>query len=352
MSAARLACQREHLNTAGPAGTQDTDLKYCYLAKAAYDAYDHGRCRYSLDRMLPALGLGDHGYVATAFLYAAVNIVPVEHQQHWIGYVAVADKAERDRVLGYQYREIVVVWRGTSALDELFKDLEANLQPIHGDESNKLVLVENGIQSLYATSCDSDACKNNQGNNKLSAKDQVLAELRRLVTYLRNKCPGDKIHVTATGHSLGGALATLTAWDAAAHEALAGVVVRAVTFGAPRVGNQAFCDELVGPRGVKVHRVIVDRDVVPSLPPTSFGYADAGGDVRLLDSKHVVRLPFLTLLVSWHFHSLKEYLRILDSDYHERPVQVQDPPPVPADQFLRLPEAELDKRICRIISRI
>jgi len=84
---------------------------------------------------------------------------------------------------------------------------------------------------------------------------------------------------------------------------------------------------------------------MPSLPPTSFGYADAGSDVRLLHSERVVPVPFLTLLVSWHFHSLKEYLRILDSDYHERPVQVQDPPPVPADQFLPLPEAELDHQL-------
>ncbi len=60
-----------------------------------------------------------------------------------------------------------------------------------------------------------------------------------------------------TGHSLGGAFATMAA-------AVSPVPVRAVvTFGAPRVGNQAFVDRL----GVlPVHRVIHHHDLVPLLP--------------------------------------------------------------------------------------
>jgi pimeloyl-ACP methyl ester carboxylesterase len=325
-------------------------FNYCKLAQAAYAAYDdhNGTCRYSLADMLPAVGLGGSGYVATSFIYATVNILAgdgvnegndddgCQHEQHWIGYVALATDAERDRV---GYRDIAVVWRGTSALDELLKDLQAVLVPIHGEEQAGKVRVERGFESLYTSSCEACAMRT-------SARTQVLAELSRLVTYVRSRHPGEKICVTATGHSLGGALALLAAWDAAAPAAALGVAaaVRAVTFAAPRVGNQAFCDELVaGQRHVSVQRVIVDRDVVPTLPPTFFGYADAGTNVRLLSSGGSGRfpLPFLTLLEPLRFHSIKQYLRLLDP----APAPPQPRAPVPADHLVPVPEAELDNMI-------
>ncbi|ONM02110.1 alpha/beta-Hydrolases superfamily protein [Zea mays] len=268
-------------------------FNYCKLAQAAYAAYDdhNGTCRYSLADMLPAVGLGGSGYVATSFIYATVNILAgdgvnegndddgCQHEQHWIGYVALATDAERDRV---GYRDIAVVWRGTSALDELLKDLQAVLVPIHGEQQAGTVRVERGFESLYTSSCEACAMRT-------SARTQVLAELTRLVTY-------------------------------------------------------AFCDELVaGQRHVSVQRVIVDRDVVPTLPPTFFGYADAGTNVRLLSSGGSGRfpLPFLTLLEPLRFHSIKQYLRLLDP----APAPPQARAPVPADHLVPVPEAELDNMI-------
>jgi hypothetical protein len=70
-----------------------------------------------------------------------------------------------------------------------------------------------------------------------------------------------------TGHSLGGALATLAA-SALRPRA-------AVTFGAPRTGDAAFAAALAG---VPLHRVVHGADVVPSLPPEGelFGFRHAG----------------------------------------------------------------------------
>ncbi len=49
------------------------------------------------------------------------------------------------------------------------------------------------------------------------------------------------VHATLAGHSLGGALATLAAYDLATELALPHV--HCVTFGAPRVGNSVFVSD-------------------------------------------------------------------------------------------------------------
>lgn len=88
---------------------------------------------------------------------------------------------------------------------------------------------------------------------------QVEAELATL------NCP-----VFFTGHSLGGALATLAA---ARHAPLA-----VYNFGAPRVGNSAFARSL---RHLPIHRVVDDIDVVAMIPPAFMGFRHVGREIRL-----------------------------------------------------------------------
>jgi triacylglycerol lipase len=80
-----------------------------------------------------------------------------------------------------------------------------------------------------------------------------------------------------TGHSLGGALAALAAArvrDAGAQ--LAG----AITFGQPRVGNDACAEGLAE---LPLLRVVNACDLVPELPPEALGYRHAG-TLRHLDA--------------------------------------------------------------------
>lgn len=70
-----------------------------------------------------------------------------------------------------------------------------------------------------------------------------------------------------TGHSLGGALATLASSERPP--------VAAYTFGSPRVGNAEFVSTL---ERVALHRVVHDRDLVAEVPPTMprFEFRHAG----------------------------------------------------------------------------
>lgn len=77
--------------------------------------------------------------------------------------------------------------------------------------------------------------------------------------------PGYKI--VATGHSLGGAVATLGA--AALREA--GYSVDIYTYGAPRPGNDVLVDYITAQAGSE-NRITHIDDPVPRLPPIIFGY--------------------------------------------------------------------------------
>lgn len=90
-------------------------------------------------------------------------------------------------------------------------------------------------------------------------------------------------HVFVTGHSLGGALATLFALDfvksVKSGNRHRGVTTTMVNFGSPRVGNRGFCeeyDELV----TDSIRIVNRGDLVPTLPAL-LGYRHVSHGVRI-----------------------------------------------------------------------
>lgn len=79
--------------------------------------------------------------------------------------------------------------------------------------------------------------------------------------------------ILVTGHSLGGALATLIALALSIH--YSGAMVYCVTEGAPRVGNAAFVkafNKLV----FEAYRVVYDMDTVTKVPPVWLGFRHGG----------------------------------------------------------------------------
>ncbi|KAF6138028.1 hypothetical protein GIB67_042933 [Kingdonia uniflora] len=317
-------------------------IRYGEMAQACYDAFDYdpfskycGSSRYTHHKFFESLGLSKLGYNITRYLYATTNInLPNFFKQskwskvwsrnaNWIGYVAVSND-ETSMLLGR--RDITIAWRGTVTRLEWIADLMDYLRPI---KSNKIpcpdptVKVESGFLDLY-TNKDINClyCK-------YSAREQVLSEIRRMIQMY----PNEELSITIAGHSLGAALAILSAYDIVE----TGVDIRTdgesiplcvYSFSGPRVGNVRFKNRLEG-LGVKVLRVVNVHDTVPKVPGLLFNehvppfmqkiaegipwnYSHVGVELAL-DHKSS---PFLkdTSDLSC-FHNLEAHLHLLDG-YH------------------------------------
>lgn len=94
----------------------------------------------------------------------------------------------------------------------------------------------------------------------LSALDSVWFKIEPMLTRLT--CP-----VFFTGHSLGAALATLAATRY--------TPTALYTFGSPRVGDAAFVASLSGDAH-RIYRLVVEKDVVATLPPAILGFEHVG----------------------------------------------------------------------------
>ncbi|URE17607.1 phospholipase A1-Igamma1, chloroplastic-like, partial [Musa troglodytarum] len=303
-------------------------IKYGELAQATYDGFDFnpfseicGSCLYGPHRLLDKLGLSRSGYEVSGYVYAMSHVdLPAwlersihadawSAESNWLGFVAVSDDEESRRI---GCRDVVVAWRGTIAPTEWFESVEGKLEPL-GD-GHGAVKVEHGFLGVYASKSERTRC------NKTSASEQVMAEIKRLVKRYRRQ--GEEVSLTITGHSLGGALALLNAYEAAS--AMPDLPVSVISSGAPRVGNAAFGDRLKE-MNVKVLRVVVKQDVVPKMPGILFNeglkrlesvtgklgwvYSHVGLELGL----DVRSSPFLKRGIDVAgFHNLEAYLHLVD----------------------------------------
>ena len=240
-------------------------IRYGEFAQASYDSFDFdphskycGTCKYQGAHFFEKLDMADRGYKISRYLYATSNInLPNFFQKskmskvwsrhaNWMGYIAVTTDEEEIKRLGR--RDIVVAWRGTVTYLEWISDLKDILHPANF-RNDPSIKIESGFYDLYTEK------ENNCKYCSFSAREQVLAEIKRLLDYYR----GEEISLTFTGHSLGAALAILSAYDIAEMrlnivrdaDYVSKIPITVYSFSGPRVGNLKFkerCDEL----GVKV----------------------------------------------------------------------------------------------------
>ncbi|ERM94511.1 hypothetical protein AMTR_s00010p00263480 [Amborella trichopoda] len=303
-------------------------IKYGELAQATYDAFDFdcfshycGSCRYSPSRLFQKLGLTRCGYKVTKYLYA-MSHVDLPHllnrsltgnkwsrDSNWMGYVAVSDDNESQRI---GRRDVIVAWRGTVTPLEWVENIQERLESIEQHDVD--VKVEHGFLSIFRSKSEATRY------NKSSACEQAMREIERVVSFHRER--GEGVSLTITGHSLGGALALLNAYEAAISQL--DIPIAVFSFAAPRVGNTAFRDRLKH-LGAKTLRVVIKQDVVPKMPGIVFNegmkkFEEITGSLQWMYthlgeelSLDVSSSPFLKH--AWNpigFHSLETYLHLVD----------------------------------------
>ncbi|BDA50387.1 probable lipase at C-terminar half [Coccomyxa sp. Obi] len=223
-------------------------------------------------------------------------------------------------LVGWGPGRIVVVFRGTTTLKNVFADLQA-WQATHPSARGRSFLgrrpaVHNGFLKSYLA---------NGFNERIVSK--VLDVVRS------NDWPSTQVYLT--GHSLGGALAMLAAYDVA--RALEGVAKRTevacYTFGSPRVGNYAFAWDY-GKTVPDSWSIVNDQDAVARNAKFWLLYKRPGQRVLINDRGDMLvrpsfvelsmqQSPFLTSLSQHYLLSYRDSLAAVCTAQMSRKKRVQ-----------------------------
>nr|XP_010934644.1 phospholipase A(1) DAD1, chloroplastic-like [Elaeis guineensis] len=270
-------------------------VRYGEFVQAAYTSFDfdptspsYATCRFPKDSLLHRSGLPSSGYRVTRNLHAtSATRLPrwarsapasLSRRSSWIGYVAVCQ--DEDEIARLGRRDVVIAFRGTATCLEWLENLRASLthlpSPFPPSASQPDPMVQRGFWSLFTS----------PGSVRWSLRDEVRDEIARLLDAYGGK--GHPLSLTVTGHSLGAALAVLTAYDITTTFQDAPMVT-VVSFGGPRVGNASFRRRLEE-QGSKVLRIVNAQDIITKVP----GFViDDGGNGKKKDGKEG------TTLISW-----------------------------------------------------
>lgn len=158
---------------------------------------------------------------------------------------------------------VVIAFRGTKDFDDWMTDLKAT--PV-------------SFPWIFTSGPDVGDIHAGFGHSLVDAWDQIKRAIGDLIPT-PDVAPNIPQQPTLwlTGHSLGGALAVLTAaafsmWSDAPIRSVNGVY----TFGQPRVGLFRFCGNYDHLLSTKTFRFVNNQDLVPRVPFRGFDYADVG----------------------------------------------------------------------------
>lgn len=143
---------------------------------------------------------------------------------------------------------------------------------------------------------------------------ECYKSVRAAVKDAARQAAGSGAKLWITGHSLGGALATLAAADVYKTCKVAGVY----TFGQPRLGNTAFQNYIANNLGSRFYRFVNDDDIVPQLPP-GFNHVgqlvhfDGDGQPRNADSASEAEAVEPPPLTEAEFKALQRQIQAIES---------------------------------------
>ncbi|KAJ3193580.1 hypothetical protein HK101_004591 [Irineochytrium annulatum] len=108
-------------------------------------------------------------------------------------------------------------------------------------------------------------------------RDDVMSHVSRLLLMY------PKFDIWFTGHSLGGALATLAAVDIRQTLGVPGFRLKLLTFAQPRVGNGIWADWVDSLTFDHMLRVVNQDDLTPHLPPSFAGFRHCPDEIWIAD---------------------------------------------------------------------
>ena len=168
---------------------------------------------------------------------------------------------------------VIIAFRGTSNVRDFVTDAKF-------------------FRELLVEEANGERCEVHRGF--LSAYESIIADL---AVELRKMVVADhKVYVT--GHSLGGALAILTALEL---KRQGFNIAQVYTFGQPRVGNGAFKRLYDFSLGASTFRVVYQEDIVarvPHLPSVTDPYRHVGLEIFLPSFGGLIVAPSLLRLLA------------------------------------------------------
>lgn len=179
-----------------------------------------------------------------------------------------------------KYQRIVVVFCGSESLKDFVQDIKINKIQL-----NDKIKVHAGFYQQLISSYD----------------DLELIVKRQLQDH---QC----YQLYTTGHSLGGALATLYGYLLSSK---IDQLITVVTFGSPRVGNYYFADAFSKQPNLIHYRITNNRDIITALP--IFNYYHTGNHIIL--KNHCIQSDSYSyrssILHSWRIddHLLSNYFK-------------------------------------------
>lgn len=191
---------------------------------------------------------------------------------------------------------IIVAFKGTTSRQNLFTDIKMMLRPLQQfirlkSLSNEDPHIESRILSVLKSKSFRRA-KVHSGF--VHAYNSVREELISVITTLLQE---KNRPIFFTGHSLGGALATLSSLDVSLGLDVPGTRISVSTFGSPRVGNDPFRE--VYDNQLPMHwRLVAGGDIVSRLPKV--GYAHVGKRVVLTAGGELFIDPSALEIIFWH----------------------------------------------------
>ncbi|UBF24869.1 lipase family protein [Kovacikia minuta CCNUW1] len=222
-----------------------------------------------------------------------------------------------------------ITFGGLVAKPNLITQASTDTQCAILSEGNGITIVFRGSESQFDWETDFDTIQEQVKFDRQVIREEIVSDQEKVYPYAGESSSGalmhrgfvkayfsvrDQIHeyirthevssVVATGHSLGGALATLCAVDVQYNFGKK-ASVEAFTFGAPKVGNDGFRTSF-NERVPNSYRFVHGMDIVPELPRWWQGYRAVDKEIRIGQ-----RFSWNFLSQRFKDHAIDRYINVL-----------------------------------------